>query len=138
MVIGAYEELWRELAARRSAAQEVGPRRAGQPAHPLRADPFYLFSGYPTHTLGPNTRLAVSTPQFKDQLAQLRTLNMNTFGDVTLAAVDIREALLQRLASNGPSRIEDLLTAAPTESEAVLYRTLGWMLKTGLVRSETA
>ena len=51
VVIGLYQDLWRELEGIRGQDREVAPLLPGAPPNPLRDDPFDLFRAYPTRVI---------------------------------------------------------------------------------------
>ena len=133
VVIAAYQELWRDLAARRKAETEVAPRKAGAPAHPLRDDPFSTFAHYPTTVIGPDTLLALADGADAALLTRIRSLPMNDFGAVFFGSDAEIHAVLDHLAENSPAKVSDLLAAVPAERRQVMHRTFAWLAKMGLV-----
>ena len=139
VVIAAYQELWRELAESRRAADESVPRHPRAPADPLRDDPFTLFADYPTGVIGLDAvvSLAATADTGKDtraRLAELRALRMNAFAAGVLAPDADHEAALRHLAERGPCAVSDLLALVPEDRARLMHRTLGWLAKYGLVR----
>ena len=120
VVVKAYQELWAELAKIRATEQEIAPRTPDRPPHPLRQDPFACFASYPTGIIG------------KDGVAY------EPFGDD--AAFDlIRNTAIMRFAAQTLVPEEELKAIwrdpmAADLSNPRITRSLGWLLKAGLVR----
>jgi glycosyltransferase involved in cell wall biosynthesis len=84
VIISAYQDLWRDLAARREKSPEIAPRvTATSPANPLRGNPFHLFAHYPTIQMDDNSVL-VKTNLNSDLIRQACALKMtNITGSYT-------------------------------------------------------
>ena len=143
IVVGAYQDLWRELAHIRSRTGEVAGQSAGRPAHPLRDDPFASFAVYPSNTIDGETtiRLAVGPGQSADQanqrpdvlLQQLRRASMNDFATAAMLPQEDIEALIALLARSGEIDVFALAETLPERKRFRLPRTLGWLGKLGVI-----
>jgi starch synthase len=131
-VIGAYQQLWAELAERRRTAAPSAPRRPGEPASPLRADPFTMFRRHPTRAIGGSGDVRLAGPDAMARLDLVLTGTMNRFGAAATLPPDDVRALLSELAA-GPKRVEDLLRNHSLSVRRRLLRTLAWLKKYGLV-----
>jgi glycosyltransferase involved in cell wall biosynthesis len=134
VVIGAYEDLWQELAQRRRAAAGAVP--AAQRGSPLRGDPFGVFSHYATQLLDSDARLGLAVANPVREFQQRAALRFNAFArDTFLPDARIRD-LFRRL------RVRDGATVAELASELnvtaaerpVFTRTVAWLMKLGIVR----
>jgi starch synthase len=137
VIVTAYQSLWADLAERRGREPVMAPRVAGAPAHPLRDDPFSVFSTYPSFALEPDC-LAVSMPGVAESdLDRLRSLRMNSYAEQILAPTEEIRFLLSRVITESPVPISGLI-GADTEPRrrALLLRSLGWLGKMGLLRFE--
>jgi glycosyltransferase involved in cell wall biosynthesis len=131
-VIHAYQALWAELAERRLHAPSAGRKR--QPWHPLRRDPLELFASYATRALTDDVVIRmVSAPAatqlpgfYRDPLANYAG------GPFVLATLDECRALLALLSPEART-VADITCAFPPPRKAAIVRTLGWLLKCGLV-----
>lgn len=133
-VIAAYQELWRELGERRAKEPESVPRtRPDKSYYPLRPDPFAAFAGYPTARLSPKMVVARNPAAGADALARVCSVPMNTYALRFLLPAAGTEALLARLAAEGPLTIAAIVEKRPKDELVPLYRTLGWLAKMGLV-----
>ena len=134
IIVAAYQELWRDLAERRQQDDEVAPRQAGQPAHPSRDDPFSVFGNYPTHTLADEVVLTLRPEGSELDLGSLRS---HTFSSVSLrflASEDDCAKVLAHLRLEKRARVAELLELFSDRRDRMLVRrTLGWMIKVGLV-----
>ena len=129
VVIGAYQELWTELAARRAASQGVA--RTG---HPLREDPFAVFAGYATCTLDANCIVHLGPNAAMARLREISAMQMNAIALHLLCQEQDRAALIEAIDREGPILIGDLLEWIPAERHAIVLRTLGWLAKMDVIR----
>ncbi|HYD69484.1 glycosyltransferase family 4 protein [Azospirillum sp.] len=131
-VIGAYQQLWAELAERRHAAPQTAPRRAGEPASPLRADPFTMFRRHPTRLIGGEDVMRLAGADAAKRLETVLTGTLNRFGGATTVPPEGIRALIAELAA-GPKRVGELLSNHPLPVRRRLIRTFAWLKKYGLV-----
>lgn len=136
-IVRRYEALWTELAARRAQVPEARPALAGL-AHPRRADPFWLFEGYPSRTLSAQCQLSLAPGATAERLRELRQIGLVGFGgDLLPDAAECEEALA-RLASSQPVAVRQLLESFPPAARPRLWRGLAWLAKLGLVKVDGA
>ena len=137
VVIKQYEALWAELAQRRTKEAESALPMPGAPAVPLHDDPFRLFAGYPSHNLGPDTRVRLAPGADVAVLKRLSLLGMNVFAQGLMPAREVQTATLETLAQDGERRAADLASElAPPGQEQAYQRGLVWLAKLGLVQLE--
>jgi len=134
VVVAAYQALWSELSERRRKDSEVAPRPAGEPANPLREDPFAVFAGYPSLALGAGTVVAAKSGGGDIDL--IRSAYMNTFAGDRLAPLPEIKAMLARIAAEGPLVVGKLLDGVSPDRHGLVLRSLGWLGKMGLVAFE--
>lgn len=132
-VIGRYEALWNELAARRKTDAEIAPRHPGSPSNPLAIDPFRLFAPYATSTLKPETRLVIGPEASEASLAALTADWMMGFGSDARLPADQWQALLAHLKIQGETTCGELLKLYAGR-EVQLWRTIGYLLKIDALR----
>lgn len=135
VILRAYQELWRELADRRAGAEEWTAGYANSHAHPLHADPFAVFAGYPSMVLGPDSRVSLAPGPGGSRMKQLLEIPMMNFAKVLMASPQECEAVLRRLGE-GVCRVADLLEDVAEEQHGKILRTLGWLAKADLIRIE--
>jgi glycosyltransferase involved in cell wall biosynthesis len=133
MVIAAYQSLWQELGELRRSAPETVALEAGRPAHPLRDDPFSLFSTYPTGFVDGETLATAAPGGNRQRLSALRATSLaNLMPGLLLPEADL--AKLLELVARSPSSVAQLLARAPEPKRNQVRRSLGWLAKIGLVR----
>ncbi len=142
VVVGAYQDLWLDLANRRQATVESAPTVQGRPLHPLRDDPFSLFSGYPTHTIDGDAIVSAAKSEIEsgvhinliDRMTELRAQSMNNFAaDIMLGDADIK-SVLEMIEEKGAVTVISLAEPLAETVRFRLPRTLGWLAKIGLLQ----
>ena len=123
VVVKAYQALWAELSAIRTREQEIAPRAKGRPAHPLRQDPFACFATYPTGLIG------------KDGV-RYEPVGDDTGFELTHSAAIMRFAAQTLVPTDELKAIWRDPMAADLTRPAIA-RSLGWLLKAGLLRVST-
>lgn len=133
VVIAAYQALWTELAELRRSAPEAVPSEADRPVHPLRDDPFSLFSTYPTGYVDGDTVATAAPGGSRQRLAELRAIPLaNLMPSLLLPEAEMAK-LLEHVA-RAPAPVGQLLTVAPEARQNQVRRSLGWLAKIGLIR----
>lgn len=133
VIVRRYEALWAELAARRKQAPETHPAPPGL-AHPRRADPFWLFEGYPTQPVGPQCKLSLELEAVPERLRELGGNGLINFGMDLLPPWEELEEAMKRIAASPGITTQALLESFPATSQARLWRSLAWLAKLGLVK----
>ena len=128
-LIPAYESLWQSLGEER---RRGGAAAEPPPAHPwpARIDPFTLFAGYPTRTVGPQTVFWLARQDATQILAQWRSLAMVSFARAVLPSDDDCQRIIETL-KQGPRTAVQLIESVPAERRAFVLRALAWMVKMG-------
>ena len=132
-IIPQYEDLWAELNEERKRAAGGAPTKASWPSRP---DPFAAFEAYPTHILTEATHLEATASDVVALCAQveaMRTLAMVNFAKIVLPTPD-EVRLVLTSAVKGPTRAVDLVRDIEAERRALVFRSLGWLLKLGALR----
>ena len=134
VVVAAYQDLWRELAAVRAAEAGLALRDRRETGRIEFPDPFGIYRHYPTALLGADTVVAAKGSDPAADLARLREGRLNLHDTIAHAFLPAEEvdALLARLASGGPTRAADLFAGSTAERRR-LARTLLWLRKFDLV-----
>jgi hypothetical protein len=130
-IIPAYEDLWRELSVRRRGAppQQV----VWKSAVPTLPDPYTMYASYPTAVLEEGDKIALAATF--DQIRTLWQHGLNTYAnDVMIPAADI-PAVLGWIEGAGTVTIGAVFTRFPALDRPRLWRTLGWLLKLGIVKN---
>ena len=136
VVVGAYQDLWAELAELRAGGAGIALRNhATEPAGVGYPDPFAIYRGYPTALLGPDTVVAAKCDDPAQDLARLREGALHDFAAYAFLPDAGTDALVARLAASGPTRAADLFAEHPG-AERRLVRTLLWLRKFDLVEFE--
>lgn len=137
VVFKRYLDLWGQLAEIRSRATRDKARdRASNDApksSPGRIDPFQAFATYPTHLLGPQTRMArvSGTPSFKE----LATDPLFMFAGPILPKSDVVDRI-EKAVSTGTRTIQQVSTDAGL-GIGITVRAVAVLAKMGLVRLGT-
>lgn len=139
IVIAAYQELWRELEARRDKSDDLAPPSPEAAVNPLREDPFSLFGSYPSMRLEANSVVSlISNGQVPD-LAALRADPLTSASLSLLVGQEDCEKVLAHLRENGPSLVSETVKLCPKgQRREVLLRTLVWLAKVGVVSISNA
>lgn len=137
IIINAYQDLWRELANIRSRSVETAPVAQGQPAHPLREDPFSLFRSYPSQTVNGDAVVSLTDSSLGDlfeRVSERAGMTMNQFARAAMLSDDDIKRVGQELLDKGDCTV---IALAEPLGEAVRFRlprTLAWLAKLGLIR----
>ncbi len=134
VIIAQYEELWTELAARRSAEEENAPVRPHASPAPLNADPFALFAGYPSERLHADTLVSLLPGAVPHALHERTSLFMNALARALICRPETLDALFTELDRHRECRSADLLGALSPADRRAVQRTLVWLAKLDLVR----
>ena len=131
VVVGAYQDLWAELAEIRSGAEGIGIRdHATQSAKTDFPDPFDMFQGHPTSLLTESSMVGFKSKSPARDLEVVRMGELHTFVSYALLPEPSLDALMAELSA-GPKRVGDL--AAFQRDRRKLLRTLAWLGKFDLV-----
>ncbi|MBC8158410.1 MAG: glycosyltransferase [Alphaproteobacteria bacterium] len=134
VIVAAYQALWKELEAIRRSATEIAPVPDGQPVHPLRDDPFALFSAYPTQSSSGHFAIGPISGADRARLKAIRRRGMNRFAATTLPKEPELGELLDRLNERGVSALNDFIEKSPEDKREAVLRGVGWLGKAGLAR----
>ncbi|GGG16360.1 hypothetical protein GCM10010964_00800 [Caldovatus sediminis] len=138
VVIGQYRALWDELARLRQGAASAGSERAppvaGRERVPLRPNPFAAFAAYPTRRLAAAMRFAPAPGVSRETLQALGAVPGAVVRGALLPSAAEMEAVLDRLAADGPASLETLTGLVPPGRRQRLARGLAWLAKLDLVR----
>ncbi len=129
VIMDSYQALCSELADLRAQAEPLVLRPAIP--NPLRADPYHLFASYPTHVFTPESRFQMNDRtrlRFVADMSMLRLAQAEIFSAASIenlldAITLVPEGLL----------LTALQSSLPTDQFARLQRTLGWLLKLGVL-----
>jgi glycosyltransferase involved in cell wall biosynthesis len=128
VIVYRYQELWTELAARRSVAERAEPRMP-----PLHNDPFVAFRGYATSVLSDQTELRIRTRNTEPLLRDLLRTPAANYGPLEQNLFERHCWSVCRLLLERPSTVKKLLAAVgPAESSRLLC-VVAWMLKFGVI-----
>lgn len=132
-IIPQYEDLWAELSEERKRAASGATTKASWPARP---DPFAAFDSYPTHILTETTLLEATASDVAvlcEQVEAMRGLAMVNFAKLVQPTPD-EVRLVLATAVKGSTRAVDLVRDIASERRAQVFRSLGWLLKVGVLK----
>ncbi len=134
VIIPQHQALWAELARRRAAAPAQPPRGAGD--NPWALDPFRMFAGYPTASLGDADGVRLARPLTSRAVAAIlaRPSVMDAAG--LTPTLEEAQALIAALSADRPTPVGDLVAGFPPELRAIIERGLVWLAKYDVVRIE--
>ena len=127
-IIPAYENLWRDLAARR-----VSSPAKWKSALPQLPDPYTMYESYPTARLAESDKISLAASIDQIKILWRHEINMYA-NDVCIAPTDI-SALLGWLGEAGESPISALFSRFPALDKPRLWRTIAWLQKLGIVKN---
>jgi alpha-maltose-1-phosphate synthase len=128
-VIAAYEQLWEELAVRRTAGTEIAAPRSGSVANPLCGDPFHVFSHYTTGVLTAESTLAFVPPGSGAAQQALTESPLCTLGREQRAGVEVIQQIIGDLERSGTLGVAEILQRHRQVPPGVLLRTLVHLVK---------
>lgn len=134
VVIAAYRLLWEELDRLRAEAPEVAPRRDGQPANPLRDDPFRLFAAYPTAAIDARTLVSALPGADGERLRSVKSLPMNDVAGKHLPSGADLTVVLAHLEDGHARPLGELAAHFPPGGDHATLRGIAWLGKMGLAR----
>lgn len=128
-LIGQYQALWADLEARRRAAAEIAPS-TWTARNSRLTDPFDVFAGHASVTGTIDTELRIDPEG--PAVAELLALKCNTFAANALVDADGMMALVEAVRG-GAGTVRACLERIPPEQRVRAVRTLGWLLKYGVL-----
>lgn len=128
VIVGRYRELWQELAAIRTRLQAAAPR----PPRLRLPDPTTLFGDYPTRALTPELRLLAGAAP-ANALEKIEAHPLWSFGRASRLPADRLRILLTLAGRTGGATVAELLAAA-SGAAPTAWRSLGWLIKSGLLQ----
>ena len=133
VIIPQYEALWRELDGRRTADDEANRESIPQPAQPILPDPYTVFATHPTRRLTREDRLQSSISSY-DEVTALLHHRMNMFTPEILVAPERLPQLIHAIGAQPGISIAELVDTQTDSNEPQLQRTIGWLLKLGVIQ----
>ncbi|MFM7512373.1 MAG: glycosyltransferase family 4 protein [Cyanobium sp.] len=147
VVIGQYQQLLEELADRRVAARREDPMLGEAPAQPapLRADPYRVFSSYPSRFLNADLPLKLSeafskAPDAIARHSRLRSLNddpLHQFATAWRLPLADLDCILNVIEKNSPCTLEQLVAELESLLEYAdfnrLTLSLVWLAKINIL-----
>ena len=128
-----YEQLWRELAARRKASAGGVSKGAVTHPWPARANPFTVFASYPTSLIGSSSRIFRGGYGNSTHIESCRQLA--SFAHVAAFLPPTSEIIqvLEKIPEGG-IQLSALEAMLPPNFVRILIPTLAWCAKIGVVR----
>jgi glycosyltransferase involved in cell wall biosynthesis len=131
-IIPKYEELWRDLIARRKA--QVLPQQRNLSSNPWRLDPFQLFGPYPTEWVSPNTLVSLTPGQTADEAKRLLSSPLISFAGFLLPRPEEIDVIFTALTRARQAQIRDVVASLPPSRRGRLERGILFLAKYGVVR----
>ena len=128
-IVARYQDLWAELARRRSAKAESAPA-AGRASWPARPDPFAAFASYPSQSISNAHRLTTG-----DYPADLQTLTEHPL--FAFAKQRLRLdlcAVILRQVEQGETTLETIGAGMSEADRRFLPRYAVWLAKIGAIK----
>jgi glycosyltransferase involved in cell wall biosynthesis len=132
VVVGQYQALWEELAARRKCEQPIAPASEDRTGHSLRPDPFDMFQGHATRLIGWTDPLRLSGAAATARLEAVLGLPINTFSGKHLYSPDGIRRLVEHI-SRQPMTIAAIAEGRPLAERRILVRTIAWLKKYDII-----
>ena len=134
VIIKKYEELWFQLNEIRSkTAAEIKPMKYPWPA---RMDPFHAFKSYPTKTISNETKVEKIDQEIEiaiNKALMMRNSKMLNFAQYVLPSEEEIKLILNSIGQ-GSNSVKDVIKTAAKERQPYLARSVGWLLKIGILR----
>jgi hypothetical protein len=129
-IIPQHEALWKDLAARRRAVRRTTKRALWTSVLPQAPDPFTMYAAYPSRALDESGKLAV--------IASMDTIKLLWGHEINVLALDVmlsaeETTALIKHVSQGETSIGNLFRAFPALERPRLWRTIGWLIKLGIL-----
>jgi alpha-maltose-1-phosphate synthase len=132
VIVAAYEELWQELAALRTAGQAAPSPEAMRGFWPARPDPYDLFASFPSIPFssqhGVSQAAGIGEAEVLERLG-LRVALVNASPDISSAFL----LTVWKLVGRQDTTVRDIVAAHQNASPAVTVRALLWLAKLGLL-----
>ncbi len=128
-IIPAYENLWAEQVARRKA--NPPPKKQWKTALPQLPDSYAMYEAYPTRSLTLNDKIILAASS--DEIRVLWAHAMNTYAHDMLVSANDVTALIGWLGQKNVT-IQAVFDHFPALDRPSLWRTIGWLLKLGIVK----
>ncbi|MGB9153792.1 MAG: glycosyltransferase family 4 protein [Alphaproteobacteria bacterium] len=130
-IIRAYDELWTNLSEQRISAPRAQTLPENwQAMNPGFPNPWQMFKSFPTTHLATSDILHIALSAEETDI--ILRHEMNYFVPSLLLPKDQLVELVSIIRRAGSVRIQDILSAFPTDRHDLLWRCIGWMLKHGV------
>lgn len=139
VIVRAYERLWDELGAIRSAAQDDTPSPHGHGAGfwPARPDPFELFAGFPSSPLLEHHRISRAPEVDEKEASDRLSLKIAMVNESTDTSVGSLVDLWRQVKPEGEP-VRDVMLRHEVPERALVSRNLLLLAKLGLIKVETS
>ena len=134
VLLPRYGELWREQIERIERARREDPQASVASRHGL--DPAATFSGFPSHRLVGETRLAPG-PHFERWNELIKEPGIVVNGALLVGKSEFRDIEIA-FAEGKARQVKDLLELLQKEKRDKVLRALHWLVKIGLLRLSAA
>ena len=133
VVMGSYQKLWAEMAAKRAQVEESVKVAEGRPTRPLRDDPFVLFESYPTALIDGAT---IVEPMAGASATQINVLKSSPLANMMPGLLLDNDGLARLMAHVGKTKSTTVSTLVEEFGVTgdMLRRSVGWLAKNDLIR----
>lgn len=131
-IIPKYEAFWAEMAAQRRQDHTNKPKTDWLSLPPQAPDPYTMYASYPTEALKPESRVTIVANA--EQIKLLFKHDINVFGLDIMVPPEETTKLISAISHSGSPMIGELIQKNPSLDPAQLWRTLGWLIKLGILR----
>jgi hypothetical protein len=133
VVIGHYNELFRELAARRRAMSPGQAPRPRSRVSPLRGEPFADFTGFSTQTLQPNSALMLRSEHSRAAFDRVSQVDLDRVFARLHGTVEEAKRILEALEDRPGLTAGELVQSFPPARAEFIVLTIVWLAKLGLI-----
>ena len=131
-IIPTYESFWRDMAAQRRIDRATASPVGWQAIPPHAPDPFTMYAAYPSAAMKESDSVTVMASA--DMIKMLWSHEINVFGLDVMIAPDITTQMINHITKQGTVPIASLFQTFPALDRPQLWRTLGWLIKLGILR----
>ena len=132
-VIPAYEALWREMAAKRKIEAATMKKPKWPSVIPECPDPFSMYAAYPTAALKETDKLTIMASA--GEIKKLWKHGLNLFALDMMISPEETTKLIAYVSAQSNVSIGDVFRQFASCDRAALWRTIGWLIKLGVLAS---
>ena len=134
-IIPSYEKFWAEMAQQRRQDHADHAKINWASLPPQAPDPYSMYAAYPTEAFKEVDKVSIVASA--DQIKLLWKHEINSFGLDMMIAPEETTKLIKAIARLGEAKLGDILNQNPNLDRAQLWRTIGWLVKLGILKYST-